>query len=159
MSIIVKGIILVIFALVIFGHNLIKSKALYWAMYFIMFALIPLLWETMFWVSKKRAIKVLGTDNLGFDLFVGKVSPNVSDDLCRGRLCINKDTIKLIGKNHDKFSVVWEAKTKDIKSVGFGTVAGVRKGFTFHFKDSDVSFTCSKIAKQKENLYKALGWQ
>lgn len=153
-----KVLILLLFVVVVFGRGYFPSDALYWSVYLVMFALVALLWFAMFWVSLKRAARVLGkTPDTSF--FVGKVGPDVRDDLQRGRMCFSDGRINLVSRNTDgTFSAVWSVDISDIKSVGFGKVAGVRKGFTVHTEDSSVSFTSVKLFKNRSLLYNALGW-
>ena len=153
-----KVIILLLFVVVVFGRGYFPSDALYWSVYLVMFALVALLWFAMFWVSEKRAAKVLGK-NPDTTFFVGKVGPDVRDDLQRGRMCFADGRIDLVARTPGgSFSSVWSADIADIKSVGFGKVAGVRKGFTFHSDAGSVSFTNVKIFKDRSQLYRALGW-
>ncbi len=173
MSIITKGLILLIFLVVIFGQGLFPSRAMYWSAYFVMFALVPALWFFEFWVSEKRARKVLASstgesteeagknaDDTVESVFVGMVPDDNNSDLCRGRLCFVNNRIALVGRGKDrKVKVLWLAEKKDIRSVGFGTVAGVRKGFTLHLQDEDRSFVSKRIYKHRETLYEALGWE
>lgn len=159
MSAFLKAVMLVIFGLVIFGRQYVNSDALYWSLYFILFALIPLLWMSMYRVSRKKALQVLGKEELKYDVAVGMVPKKTEDDLIRGRLCIDDGQLKLICKKGNTFSVTWSAEIKDIESAGFGTVAGVRKGFTLYFKKEEVSFVSEKANKDRESFYKALGWK
>jgi len=155
---ILSFLILGLFIVVVFGRSYFPSAALYWSVYFLMFILVALLWFAMFWVSRKRNVKVLGFEP-DADFFVGKVSPNVRDDLQRGRMSFKDGKITLVSRKKGKFEKVWSADVSDIQSVGFGKVAGVRKGFTFHTENGDVSFTCVKLFKNRDLLYKALGWE
>lgn len=162
MSFLLKIAILASFLFVIFGQNLFPSRALYWATYFFMFALIPLLWEAMFWVSKKRATKVLNADSSFDSFFVGLVSQNVNADLTRGRLCFYNGKITLIGKQKNDYTIVFEIDSNNIASIGFSKVAGVRKGFTLHMKNgeqSDMSFVSANLFKHRDLLYTALNWE
>ena len=150
---------LVIFGLVIFGRQYFTSNVLYWSMYFVLFALIPLLWMSMYRVSKKNAAKALGKEDLKYDVTVGMVPKKTEDDLIRGRLCVDEEQLKLVAKKGKTFSVIWSAKIKDIESAGFGTVAGVRKGFTLYFKKEEVSFVSEEANKNRDAFYQALGWK
>lgn len=155
---VLKIIILLLFVVAVFGRGYFPSDALYWSVYFVMFAMVTLLWFAMFWVSEKRAQQVLGkVPDATF--FVGKVAPDVRDDLQRGRMCFADGRAVLVGRGQDgSFGELWSVAVSDIKSVGFGTVAGVRKGFTVHTDNGSVSFTNLKIFKNRDLLYKALGW-
>lgn len=155
---ILSFLILGLFIVVVFGRSYFPSQALYWSVYFLMFILVALLWFTMFWVSKKRNAKILGYEP-DADFYVGKVSPNVRDDLQRGRLSFKNGKITLVGKQKGHFGIIWSVDVEDVNSVGFGTVAGVRKGFTLHTEGGDVPFTCVKVFKNRGLLYKALGWE
>lgn len=155
---IISFLILALFIVVVFGRSYFPSAALYWSVYFVMFILVALLWFAMFWVSRRRNASVLGFEP-DADFFVGKVPANVRDDLQRGRLSFRDGKVTLVGRKKGKYEKVWSVDTDDILSVGFGKVAGVRKGFTLHTENGDVSFTSVKLFKNRDLLYKALGWE
>ena len=154
---ILKFLILALFLVVIFGRSLFPSDFLYWSVYFLMFILTALLWFSMFWVSRRRNAAVLGYEpNAHF--FVGKVAPDVREDLQRGRLSFKDGRITLVGKQKGRYCIIWTADIKSVRSVGFSKVAGVRKGFILHTDDGDVPFTSSKLFKNRQLLFDALGW-
>jgi len=163
MKTILRILIILDFAAVVFIPNIYLSRPIMIPMFAVMIGLVVLYWFAMFWVSKKDAVKVLKKDP-AFDIFAGKIPTDPSADLTRGRLCIVDDTLKLLQRNDDKerknapCKEVWSLKTKEITSLGFGKVLPARKGLIIYMGDDEVKFTCSKITKQKEELYKALGW-
>ncbi len=163
MKTILRILIILDFAAVVFIPNIYLSRSIMIPMFAVMIGLVVLYWFAMFWVSKKDAVKVLKKDPI-FDIFAGKIPTDPSADLTRGRLCIVDDTLKLLQRNDDKerknapCKEVWSLKTKEITSLGFGKVLPARKGLIIYMGDDEVKFTCSKITKQKEELYKALGW-
>lgn len=159
MSAILKVCLLAIFGFIAFGRSLFSVQWLYWSMYVLMFALIPLLWRSMYWVSKKKAKDVLKGMEIDHDFFVMKVSENIQDNLQAGRLCFSENEVRLVSKSGCKFEVVWQADKNKIKSVGFGTVAGIRKGFILYFEGAEVSFVSAKLFKQRDGLYSALDLQ
>ncbi|MCR5761034.1 MAG: hypothetical protein K6F82_03430 [Sphaerochaetaceae bacterium] len=157
MESIIKTLILVLFAVVIFARQYFPSDALYWGTYCFMFVLVVLLWTTSYWVSKKKAASIMGRKG-DFDIFCGKVLPDVNADLQRGRLVFMDGEVTLITKTKGKYSKAWSMKIEDITSVGFGTVVGWRKGFSLHAGEETVSFTSVAINKHRKELYNALGW-
>ncbi len=106
-----------------------------------------------------KAAKVLGKEELNYDIAVGMVPKKTEEDLIRGRLCVDDEQLKLICKKGNTYTVTWSAKIKDIESAGFGTVAGVRKGFTLYFKKEEISFVSEQANKDRDSFYKALGWK
>lgn len=157
MESIIKTLILVLFAVVIFARQYFPSDALYWGTYFFMFVLVALLWVASYWVSKKKASSILGKKP-DFAIFCGKVLPDVSADLQRGRLVFSDGEVTLITKVKGKYSKAWSMPIEKITSVGFGTVVGWRKGFSLHAGEEKASFTSVFIKRHKSELYKALGW-
>lgn len=155
---VIKFLLILIFACIIFVPQLFTSRLLYWSAYFVMFVLIPMLWAAMYWVSRKKSAKILGTepDN---SFFAGKVSPDVNEDLTRGRLCFLNGKISLVGKQANKVSVLWSCNISDVKAVAFGKVAGARRGFTLQTGNGDISFTSGKVFKNRQVLYQALNWK
>lgn len=158
MDVILKILVFALLLIFIFCGAYFTNKAVYWSLYGIAFVLLVLLWITMFWVSKKRAQKILGQE-FDFDIFCGKVPNNVTMDLTRGRFCVCKDKIYLVSKVNGKYKIDWEKPINEITSVSFGKVAGVRKGFSVHYGDYSTDFVCDRIKKHKTELFKALGWE
>lgn len=164
MTILIKVLILLDFAAVVFIPNVYMSRTTLLPMFVCMVALVILYWFVMYWVSKKKAIQILGKTPQ-FDIFVGKIPTDPTADLTRGRLCFADGVISLIqnmdGKeNKDTpYKIVWSMDTAKITSIGFGKVLSFRKGFILYMDIDDVRFTCSSIGKHKDALYNALGWK
>lgn len=158
MIILIRLLLVAIFAGVIFFRPYFPNDFLYWSMYFMLFVLVCAFWYVSFWVSRKKAAKVLGKEPES-DLFCGKVAELETADLERGRLCASEGSLYLIRKNPaGKYEVQLEIKISDITSVGFGYVAGRRRGFTIHTGKKSVSFTSAKAFKEKSVIYRMLGW-
>lgn len=153
-----KILIYVILILFLFFRGYFPNDAVYWGSYGLAFFLLVALWFNMFWVGRKKAIKISGFEP-DFDIFCARVPLDVSADLIRGRLCIGDGKLVLVKKTKGKYSIEWQTSIENIKSIGFGTVAGVRKGFTVHENDKDTDFTCARIKKHSAELFKALGWE
>jgi len=164
MRLLIRILLILDFAAVVFVPSTYMSRIMLIPMFTIMVVLVVLYWFTMFWVSKKDAQKVLGKTP-SFDAFAGKIPTDPSADLTRGRLCIIDNTLKLLQRTNDKehkstpCKEVWAISTNDITSLGFGKVLPARKGVIIYMGDDEVKFTCSKVIKHKEELYKALGWK
>lgn len=159
MKTIVKILIILDFAAVVFLPSVYMSRPVLIPMFAVMVGLVVLYWFAMFWVSRKDADKVIGKEP-DFDIFAGKIPTDPSADLTRGRLCIVDGTVKLLQRTDGKqrCKEVWAIPTNEITSLGFGKVLPARKGLIIYMGDDEVKFTCSKIAKRKDDLYHALGW-
>lgn len=163
MKTIVKILIILDFAAVVFLPSVYMSRPVLIPMFAVMVGLVVLYWFAMFWVSRKDADKVLGKAP-DFDIFAGKIPTDPSADLTRGRLCIVDGAVKLLQRTDGKqrkeapCKEVWTIPTREITSLGFGKVLPARKGLIIYMGDDEVKFTCSKIAKRKDDLYRALGW-
>lgn len=164
MKTIVRILILAEFAAIIFIPGIYMSKLTLIPMFLSMFALVVLYWFAMFWVSRKDAVKVLEKEP-GSDFYVGKLPADPSADLARGRLCFLDGKIVLLQRTEDKIHrqtpcrEIWAIDISAITSVGFGKVLPARKGFILYMGEDEVRFTCSKVAKQRDLLYNALGWK
>jgi hypothetical protein len=164
MKTLIKLLILLDFAAVVFIPSVYMSRPVLIPMFVLMVALVILYWFSMYWVSKKKATQLLGKTP-SFDIFVGKIPTDPNADLTRGRLCIADNTIYLIQKTDGKekkdgpYKIAWSMDTSIITSLGFGKVLSIRKGFIIYMDKDDVRFTCSSIAKHKSELYAALGWK
>lgn len=163
MKTIVKILIILDFAAVVFLPSVYMSRPVLIPMFVVMVGLVVLYWFAMFWVSRKDADKVIGKEP-DFDIFAGKIPTDPSADLTRGRLCIADGKVKLLQRTDGKerkeapCKEVWAIPTSEITSLGFGKVLPARKGLIIYMGDDEVKFTCSKIAKRKDDLYRALGW-
>ena len=163
MKTIVRILILAEFAAIILLPGIYMSKLILLPMFLSMFGLVILYWFAMFWVSRKDANKVLEKEPVS-DFYVGKLPADPSADLMRGRLCFLDGKIILLQRTEDRIHrqtpcrETWSADIDDITSAGFGKVLPARKGFILYLNDDEVRFTCSKVAKHRELLYDALGW-
>ena len=164
MKTIVRILILAEFAAIIFVPGIYTSRLLLIPMFLSMAGLVALFWYSMFWVSRKDVLKVLGKEP-EHDFFAGKMPVDTSADLTRGRLCFLDGKIVLMQRTEDRIRrttpcrEAWSKDISEVTSVGFGKVLPARKGFILYFGEDEVRFTCSKVAKQKDLLYKALGWE
>lgn len=151
-------LMLALFAIVVFFREKFPNDTVYWLTYVFMLFLVYIYWLAAFWVSKRKAVKMIGKEP-DYAIFCGKVPQKVEDDLERGQLCIYDGKMTLVHNNGGKYSLLLEIPVKEITKIGFGVVVGKRKGFTVYYSDNkEVSFACSKIFKQKDMLYKAIGW-
>ena len=163
MKIIVRVLILLEFAAIVFVPGIYLSRPLLLLMFLSMALLVVMYWFVMFWVSRKDAEKVLGHSSEN-DLFVGKLPVDPSADLSRGRLCRDGNRLVLLKRTDGQdrkqgpCKEIWSTGIDDITSVGFGKVLPARKGFILYLGDEDIKFTCSKVVKDKTLLYRLLGW-
>ena len=163
MKTIVRALIILEFAAIILVPGIYLSRPTLVLMFISMAALVVLYWFAMFWVSNKDAQKVLGHD-VQDDLFVGKLPADPSADLSRGRLCRDKERLVLLKRTDGQArkeapcTEIWSIDIESITSVGFGKVLPARKGFILFVGDDDFRFACGKAAKDRNLLYKLLGW-
>ena len=163
MRTIVRALIIIEFAAIIFVPGIYLSRPILILMFASMAALVVLYWFAMFWVSKKDAEKVLKHE-IQDDLFVGKLPADPAADLSRGRLCRDNDRLVLLKRTDGQArkeapcTEVWSMNIEDITSVGFGKVLPARKGIILYAGDDDIRFACGKAAKDRTLLFKLLGW-
>ena len=154
----VKFLILSLLLVVLFFRDSFPSELIYWLTYGFIGSLIVVLWFTMFWVSRRKAVQVTGAEP-DFDIFCARVPLDVQEDLSRGRMCFCDGKMMLVKKENGSFKINWETDISSIKSIGFGKVAKVRRGFTIYTVDGNATeFTCGKINRYRKELYRALGW-
>lgn len=72
MKTIVKILIILDFAAVVFLPSVYMSRPVLIPMFAVMVGLVVLYWFAMFWVSRKDADKVIGKEP-DFDIFAGKI--------------------------------------------------------------------------------------
>ena len=166
MLMIVKALLVGSIVLIIFMPRSAEHGTLLYLLVFLFsMGLVYLYWKLSYWVSDKDARQLLDdSENPLFSLFVGKVPAIASEDLQRGRLVITQDEIKLYQKSikpargEGRFRLAWSIRKDSVKSVGFGKVAGARKGFILYLENDEISFTSMKITKLKPQLFSAMGW-
>ena len=164
MKTLVRILILAEFAVIIFVPAVYTSRLTLSPMFLSMAALVVLYWFSMFWVSRKDVVKVLEEEPES-DFYVGKLPADPAADLARGRLCVLDGKLVLLQRTEDRIRrqtpcrEIWSLDIADITSVGFGKVLPARKGFILYMGDDEVRFTCSKVAKNRDLLYSALGWK
>lgn len=159
MEYVIKALILFLFLFAVFGRSSVTSPFIYWAVYPVMFILVLVYWIDKYYVGRKRNERQLN-EPVTFSLFVGKVPLDAREDLERGRLSIVKGRIVLVRKmKGNTLTVNEQGSVSDVKSISFGKVIGVRRGFTFYFKDgSSISYAKLFRKKKRADLYRALDW-
>lgn len=160
---IVKVIMLLLFASVIFVPIEKIPRGLYWFLFLLMFLALYLYYRFSYWVSE-AAVRSALADPIRMSLFVGKVPPLHSEDLVRGRLVVTDTEVILFQQSHKKGSnqrakAVWSIPIDEIERLTIGKVIGIRNGLTLHLADGQQSqFAIFFLKQRKEALIKALGW-
>ncbi len=164
MKTIVRILILLEFAAIIFVPGIYLSRPLLVLMFLSMALLVVLYWFAMFWVSRRDAESVLG-HGIENDFFAGKLPADTTADLTRGRMCRHGDKLVLMKRTDGKArkehhcEVAWSIDIDAIKSVGFGKILPARRGFILYLTgDDEIRFTSRRVAKDKSLLYRAIGW-
>lgn len=163
MKIVLKVLLLAVFAIVVFmPMNKIAIWA-YWSMFFLMFGLLYLYYRFTYWVSLSD-VETVVTSPIKFSVFCGKVPPITSEDLVRGRLAVTDSEVILFQRNQDKNSTeriknVWSVPIEEIEKFSIGRVVGVRNGLIISLVDGNQGlFAIFFMKNKKESLTKALGW-
>lgn len=131
--------------------------------------LVYLYWRLSYWVSEKAAVDALAeggheTGGAVRSRFVGKVSPDPSEDLARGRLVFTEGEIVLVQRNLKRkkgeplYQATWSLPKDKVESLGFGKVAGSRKGFVVCAGEGEVKFVSSRFCGHHSELFEAMGW-
>ena len=162
MKILLKVLLLALFAVVVFiPNNMIASWA-YWSLFLVMFLILYLYYQFTYYVSEKDVDKV-DHDAYNFSMYCAKVPPMTSEDLIRGRCIVTNTHFQLYQKgvkSNENVTVVWSRKITDIASIETGKVVGLRHGLIFTLKDgkkdSIAIFSASKIY---DSLISTIGWE
>lgn len=151
MALVIKVLILILCAIVVFARNSFSSPVLYWIVFVAMFALVPVWWFVEYWVSEKKAKQFLN-EEFEKSFFVRMPTEGIGDDFTRGRLCICNDELKLISKSGSSYKVTYTIKRDQISLIGTSENIAGKKGLIITAKNKEYSF----ISKKADEIVGAL---
>ncbi|HLW21777.1 MAG TPA: hypothetical protein VKZ39_01160 [Sphaerochaetaceae bacterium] len=163
MKTLLKILLLVLFAVVIFMPSNQIALWAYWSLFLFMFVVLYLYYRSSYWVSDSD-VSTVYDGPIKFSVFAGKVPPMTSEDLVRGRLVVTERSVDLYQRyrnrnNGQRARLVWSVDIESIEGFTIGRVVGFRGGVTFSIADKDdARFTIFFMKSKKEALTKALGW-
>ncbi len=158
MKVVMKLLLLVLFALAIFVPSGTVPSWAYWSLFLLMFAILFLYYRLEYYVSEKRVVE-LEKDDIRYSCFMAMVPPMASEDLVRGRFVITSTSFKLYQKGSPA-RLVWSRKISEVSSIETGRVIGVRNGLTFHLNDGNQdAFAVSRHQKIYGEITQILGWE
>lgn len=158
---ILKILLVLLFALIVFMPTDKLSPWLYWSLFFMMFGVLILFYRFSYWVSESS---IETEEEIKFSTFCGKVPPMESEDLVRGRLIVTSKEVALYQKEDrkgatSKVKKVWSVPIDEIEQLSSGKVVGFRKGIVLSLAgEREGKFTISQIKKKRPLLIEALGW-
>ncbi len=162
MKILLKVLLLSLFAAVVFIPNNAMASWAYWSLFLLMFVILILYYRFTYYVSEKDVDKQRIDDYI-VSMYIAKVPPMTSEDLIRGRLVVHEGLFELYQKgvkSNEAITRVWSRKIEDIASIETGKVVGLRNGLIFTLKDGKKeSFAIFSAQKAYEKIISSLGWQ
>lgn len=164
MKALLKILLLVLFAVVIFMPMDSLGQGLYWTLFLVMFAILYIYYRSSYWVSI-RDVESVVEKPLRFSIFSGKVPPISSEDLVRGRLVVTEGEVALYQRSKNsqtkqRVKKVWSVPIEDIRGFSIGKVIGLRSGLILSLEDGDEArFAIFFMRNKKLDLVKALGWE
>jgi hypothetical protein len=160
MRILLKVLLLVLFAIVVFMPMRGIAVWLYWSLFLAMFLILVLYYRISYWVP----VRDLPSGPHRFSLFAGKIPPMTSEDLVRGRLVVEEDRIVLYQRGGatgaaERVREVWSVPIEQIQGFSVGRVIGVRNGLILNLGEGqEARFAIFRMKRKKEALTRALGW-
>jgi Ca2+/Na+ antiporter len=163
MKALLKILLLVLFAIVIFMPMNKIAQGAYWSLFLLMFFVLYLYYRFSYWVGEGDIASVDNRE-IRFSAFSGKVPPMSSEDLVRGRLVVFDDEIALYQRSRnpqtgEKAKKVWSVAIDDLSGFSIGKVIGIRGGLILSLVDGDEArFAIFFMKNKKIHLMDALGW-
>lgn len=162
MKILLKVLLLSLFAAVVFIPNNAIASWAYWSLFILMFFILFLYYRFTYYVSEKDVDKQR-PDAYTFSMYLAKVPPMSSEDLIRGRLIVSDTHFELYQKgvkSNEAITRVWSKKISDVASIETGKVVGLRHGLIFTLKDGKKdSFAIFRAPVVYDKLITNLGWK
>ena len=162
MKILLKVLLLALFATVVFIPNDMIASWAYWSLFLLMFYILYLYYRFTYYVSEKDVARV-HPDVYKYSVYCAKVPPMTSEDLIRGRCIVTDTHFELYQKglgNSNSISLVWSRKITDVVSIETGKVVGLRHGLIFTLSDGKKdSFAIFSASKVYDSLITTLGWK
>ncbi len=162
MKVLLKILLLGLFAAVVFiPNNKIASWA-YWSLFALMFFILYLYYRFTYYVSEKDVLKVV-SKRYRYSVYCSKVPPMSTEDLIRGRLIVSDTHFELYQKgikSNESISLVFSRAISEVSSIETGRVVGLRNGLIFTLKDGKQDlFAVFSASKIHDALTNSLGWK
>lgn len=164
MKALLKILLLVLFAIVIFMPMNQIAQWAYWSLFLVMFLVLYLYYRFSYWVGENDVAAVIN-EPIRFSAFCGKVPPMSSEDLVRGRLVVLEKEVALFQRVRNpqtgtRAKKVWSAPIDELQGFSIGKVIGVRGGLILSLVTGDEArFAIFFMQNKKLDLIKALGWE
>jgi len=156
-----KVLLLLLFAVVVFIPNNSIVNWAYWSLFILMFVILFIYYRVTYYVGETQVSSIVPT-SIEYSCFCAKVPPMANEDLVRGRLVITDGQICLYQKGikrGEKLSLVFQRDLSDITSIETGKVVGLRHGLIFTLANGKQDlFVISRYQKVYEEIVKTLGW-
>jgi hypothetical protein len=156
-----KVLLLLLFAVVVFIPNNKIVNWAYWSLFISMFIILYFYYRVTYYVSEKKIVETIESP-ITYSCFCAKVPPMSNEDLVRGRLVLTSTDFLLYQKGVRKgesLSQVFQRSITDVASIETGKVVGLRHGLIFTLKDGkEDRFVITKYQKVYDEIVEHLGW-
>ncbi|MGD1832843.1 MAG: hypothetical protein ACPKOP_05795 [Sphaerochaetaceae bacterium] len=156
-----KVLLLLLFAVVVFIPNNSIAAWAYWSLFVLMFVILFIYYRVTYYVSEANVLETVETP-IDYSCFCAKVPPMSNEDLVRGRMVITGGQMHLYQKGikkGEKISHVFQRDISQIARIETGKVVGLRHGLIFTLTDGRKDlFVITRYQKVYDEIVSTLGW-
>ncbi|NQT57414.1 MAG: hypothetical protein HQ557_00385 [Bacteroidetes bacterium] len=164
MSTISKLLLLADVAVLVFVRIRVEHEWVFWLLAGMIIPLTLLLYLTTYHISRRQALKALGSTNAAVlpsaSYVPSRALETSSQSNSFGRLAVTEKNIVLLSRQKDKIKEIVSIPISDISEFAVGKVLPGRPGITFTLQDESTrQFSVLRAGELRNQLMQALGWE
>ncbi|GEM_PF-5451207 len=164
MSTLSKLLLLADVAVLVFVRIRVEHVWVFWLLAGMIIPLTLLLYLTTFHISRKQALRALGSKNAAVLPSVSYVpsgdAETTSQSNSFGRLAVTDKNIVLLSRQKERIKEIVSFHISNISEFAVGKVLPGRSGITFTLQDKSTrQFSVLRAGELRNQLMQALGWE
>ncbi|MBK5200635.1 MAG: hypothetical protein JJE21_03780 [Spirochaetaceae bacterium] len=157
MIVILRIIIVAIFAVLVFVPRATVGVLNYWLIFIALFVVTAYYIYLQFYVSKKKISKLLKNKDF-YSIYCSLVPEKEEGSFIYGRLVVYNSMVLLYGIGKKGIELKWSEELSQIESINFQKVSSNKKGFVIStFNRGDIQFSSSIKEKDQGAFISSVG--
>lgn len=157
MIIILRVLIISIFAVLVFVPRGIVGTINYWLIFGALFCVTAFYIYVQFYVSRKKISKILKSEDF-YSIYCSLVPEKEDGSFIYGRLVVFNSMVLLYGKGKKGIELKWSEDLSKIESINFQKISTNKKGFIISTIDrGNIQFSSSLKEKNRGEFISAFG--